>query len=392
MPYSKNHSRPIIAIAGMALQGFEGEIIKGIQRFGHTYGWQIFNANTPTGRSEMIRNRRFIDGVIAVVADDTSRKELSTFKCPVINVSDTFPKKYRFPAVLPDDARIGIIAAEYFMERGYRQFATHLLPEIHPYRYLSTRTGAFMAELAKHGFGCMGIKDLYTPEQLEMARQKKYLLKFFRELPKPLAVFCADDQLAAHLCFVAQTSGIRRKIPEEIAVLGVDNFELHCNMTSPPLSSIDPNGQAIGEEAATLMHSFLTAQAKPSSQIISVPPGKVVVRDSARPAALNDPSLAKAIQFINDNCHLGINVANVVKGTGVNRRKLEILFRREFGHTILHELNQARVRRAKKLWRDTDFPQYKIANLAGFRDPHQMQRVFTRHGETWLSPKMEKWK
>ena len=140
MPPSFPSEHPIIAVAGMAMHGVDGQILHGIQAYGHMHRWQIFNANTSNGRAEMLRNQRFITGVIAVVADDDSCRELKKMKCPVINISDTFPKKYGFPSVLPDDQRIGEIAAEYFLDRGYQNFAAHMLPDLHPYRYLNTRT------------------------------------------------------------------------------------------------------------------------------------------------------------------------------------------------------------------------------------------------------------
>lgn len=379
--------RIIVAVTGMAMHGVEGEILQGIQRYAHTHRWQIFNGNTPTGRREMLRNQRHLSGIIAIVADDQTYAELKDLDCPVVNLSDTFPEKYGFPAVIPDDQRIGQLAADYFCQRGYRHFAVQLPPGVHPYRYLNTRTQAFVEALEVRGFGCFGIRELLSEEDRERVRRAGFISPSFRDLPKPCAVFCPDDQMASHVCFVAQTAGIAQRIPEEIAVLGVDNFALHCNMTSPPLSSIDVNAQRIGEEAAGLLHRMMEGEQSRDYCLIEVPPGEIVIRDSAATTAIQNIHLARAIQFILEHCYQRINVNDIVRASGVNRRKLEILFRDHYHRTILQELNLARIDRAQKLRRDTDLPLYKIATLSGFRDSHQMNRVLERHGQAILDEK-----
>lgn len=110
-----------------------------------------------------------------------------------------------------------------------------------------------------------------------------------------------------------------------------------------------------------------------------MPPGEIVSRDSVDVFALYDPVLASARQFILEHCSKRINVQDVVNATGTSRRKLEIAFRDHFQSTILNEIHRAKTARAKKLIEDTDLPLYKIATLSGFRDPHQMNRVFTRN-------------
>ncbi|MCH8475690.1 MAG: substrate-binding domain-containing protein [Opitutales bacterium] len=371
-----------IGLTGMTMQGVEAKILEAIQKYAHTHNWHLFNGNTPNGKLEMFRNHRLLSGVIAVVADDEMHRTLRKFDCPVINISDTFPEKYQFPSVLSDDQRIGSLAAEYFLSRGYRNFAVHLPPGLHPYRYLNTRSQAYMKALEESGFGCFAIADLLDQQSYNLVQKAGFLIRSFRDLPKPCAVFCSDDQIASHCCFVAQTKDIDLQIPQELAVLGVDNFELHCNMSSPPLSSIDVNPAEIGKTAAEKLHQLIEGTGPSNYFLQEVPPGDVVMRNSAFSVAIEDIHLARAIQFILDHCHERINVADIVRASGINRRKLEILFRKTYQCSILHELNLARIKRVKKLRRDTDLPLYKIAALSGFRDSHQMSRVFKRHGVT----------
>ena len=365
---------PIIGIAGLALYGSDALIIEGIQRYAHTHRLNIFNATKDKGFEEMEMNRAFFGGVIASIQSDAIANRLRAMGGAVVNVSNTKADFFGFPAVVPDDRRIGMVAADYFLERGYRNFAVHTVPGIFDYHYINVRAQGFIDHVKQSGFRCCGFKDYYSPEELARLASSDIPLLPSREISLPCAVFGVTDQIAERVCFIEQTKGI--KIPQQMAVLGVDNFELYCRMTNPPLSSIDTHAERIGERAAEVMHKLLQGNAVPDVTLIA--PGEVVSRISANFIATEDPGLARARLYILEHCAERINVADIVKASGANRRKLEIDFRKHFGSSILHQLNHARVMRANHLIRDTVLPFYRIAELSGFRDLPQMNRVFKR--------------
>ena len=370
-------SRPLVALVGLAMSGLDAEILRGVQAYAHTHNWKLFNANAPWGLEQIKLNAEIVDGIIAVAADDDRARLLRGLNRPLVNVSNTFPEAYGFPTVISQDARVGNLAVEHFLERGYLNFAVFLLPGQHPYRYINDRARGFVNALHEKGHRCHGIADVYTEEECTRFEAEGWTLKTLRDLPKPCGIFCTDDEQASYICFLTLARGL--KIPSEVAVLGVDNFELYCNMSNPPLSSVDLDGMRIGHTAAETLHRLMPLGKPAPYERIEVPPKGIVSRASVDTSAIQDPLLARARQFILEHSHERMNVSDVVRAVGTNRRKLEILYQQHYGHTLLYALNQARIDRARRLLLDTDRPLYQIATLCGFRDTHQMNRVFARN-------------
>jgi LacI family transcriptional regulator len=371
-------TRPLVALVGFAMSGLDADILLGIQEYAHTHNWQIFNANSPWGMEQIEGNAALVSGVLAVVADEERAAWLKKLKRPVVNVSNTFPEKFGFPTVVSNDTRVGELAFEHFLERGYRNFAVYLLPGEHPYRYISTRASAFAQAVEKQGFLCHGILDMYPGDNAEPFIKAGWRMLTLRELPKPCGIFCIDDQQGSMISFLTLSRGL--SIPSEIGVLGSDNFELYCNMSNPPLSSVELNGKQIGFTAAeTLQHLMPLGKPAPY-ELITVPPKEVVSRATVDTSAIQEPVLARARQYILEHSHERINVSDVVRVSGTSRRKLEMLYREHFNETPLEALNRARVARSLRLLRDSALPLHAIADLSGFRDTHQMNRVFLRSG------------
>lgn len=374
-----NPGSPLVALVGFAMSGLDADILRGVQAYAHTHNWRLFNGNPRWAMEQLRMNASLLDGIIAVVADEERASRLRDLKCPVVNVSNTFPDTFGFPAVISQDDRVGELAADHFLERGYSHFAVYLLPGQHPYRYINHRTNGFIRALRGKGHLCYGIADVNDAETLTRYEAEGWTLKNLRDLPKPCGIFCSDDEQASFLCFLALSRGL--KIPSDVAVLGVDNFELHCKMSNPPLSSVDLDGFRIGQRAAEILGRIMPRSEPAPYELIEVPPRGVVSRATVDTTAIGDPVLARARQFILEHGHERVNVSDIVRASGTNRRKLEILYQRHHGHTLLHALNQARLDRARRLLRDSDLPLYKIATLCGFRDAHQMNRVFARSEE-----------
>ncbi len=375
-PTVSRPSRPLVGLVGFAMSGLDADILSGIQKFAHTHSWQLFNANSAWGEAQIKENSQLIDGLIAVVADDARAAWLRELNRPVVNVSNTFPEHYGFPAVLSQDSRVGELAADYFHERGYSNFAVFFLPGEHPYRYINRRAAAFAQSVNTRGRICHGVLDMYPGDSAKPFIKTGWNLKTLRDLPKPCGIFCTDDQQGSYVSFIALSRGL--KIPSEIGILGGDNFSLYCNLSNPPLSSVDLDGKRIGLVAAESLQRQM-ADGKPAPYaLVEVPPKGVVSRASVDTSALQDPLLARARQYILEHSHERINVSDIVRAVGTSRRKLEILHHQHHEHTLLQALNQTRLAHARRLIQDTDLPLYQIAGLCGFRDAHQMNRVFAR--------------
>jgi LacI family transcriptional regulator len=358
------------------MSGMDAQILCGIQEFAHIRNWQLFNANTDWGFQQVQENAHLLDGVIGVIADDERADWIRQMNRPVVNVSNTFPERFGFPAVLTDDSRIGELAADYFLERGYEDFAVYFLPGEHPYQYINVRAEAFARAVQQRGKHCCGILDLYPDGREKPFQEKGWRMTCLRDLPKPCGIFCVDDQQGSMVSFLCLSRGLN--IPTEVGVIGVDNFELYCRMSNPPLTSMDPDGQRIGRTAAETLQRLIPLGKSTSYEVTLVPPKGVVSRSTVDTSAIQNPLLARTRQYILEHSRERINVTDIVRGVATNRRKLEVLHQKYHGHTLLQALNEARLTHARRLIQDTDLPFYKIASLCGFRDAHQMNRVFAR--------------
>lgn len=177
------------------------------------------------------------------------------------------------------------------------------------------------------------------------------------------------------------TSGI--PVPEEVAILGVDNDMRLCRIASPPISSIDPNAKHIGYQAAFLLDAMMNGRELPELPIV-VPPSHIVVRQSTDNIAVNDPILAKALRIMRDEVARNIRVNDVARELCVSRGTLNNLFRKHLNCTPLEEILRVRMEWAKELLRDTLIPVYQIAEMVGYRTSEYFSRAFMR--ENGVSP------
>ena len=204
--------------------------------------------------------------------------------------------------------------------------------------------------------------DWRTTERRELGR-------FLQGLPKPTAVFAPMDGRARLVLAACRNTGI--KVPEEIAVLGVDNDPLLCESTIPTLSSIHTGGFRRGQIAAEMLDALMHGR-EPRERTVSLPPISVVTRGSTGYAAMSDPTISKAIAFIRNHADAGgIDVSDIVRAAGCSRRYLELRFRSRLGHSIRDELLGERLERVKTLLSSTNLSIGEITSRTGFlRESH----------------------
>jgi LacI family transcriptional regulator len=168
---------------------------------------------------------------------------------------------------------------------------------------------------------------------------------------------------------------LRLRVPEDIALLGVDNDELECLLANPPLSSIANPAEQIGYTAAQLLDQLMSGR-RPRKQTIWIPPGDVVVRQSTDIVAFGDADVAAALQFIRDHLAEDITVAAIARHVSISRRGLERRFRHHLGRTMLQEIQRARVERVRRLLAETDLPMLLVARRSGFATSQRLAVVF----------------
>ena len=196
-----------------------------------------------------------------------------------------------------------------------------------------------------------------------------------RRLPKPAGVFAAYDIKGRQLLDACRDAGVA--VPEEIAVVGVDNDELLCGLATPPLSSVIPNTRRTGYEAARLLDRMLQGEEVPPEGHF-IPPLGVHARQSTDILAVEDREIAAAMRFIREQACDGITVEDVLRAVPLSRRVLERRFRAVVGRTPHEEILRLRLDRVKQLLAETDLSLERISTLAGFAHPEYMSVAFKR--------------
>jgi LacI family transcriptional regulator len=275
--------------------------------------------------------------------------------------------------VRADSYAAGRIAADHLLERGFVHFA---FCGFHGRIWSQRRREGFHACLQEHPCLSYGV---YDPPRRKLALpwdlERPLLINWLRTLPKPVGIMACNDVRGRHVIEAALAAGLR--IPDDVAVVGVDDDQLLCNMANPPLSSVVLNLEHAGYRAAELLDGLMGGRTKQPQQI-KVEALWVAARRSTDIVAVGDRHVAAALRFIRDNFRQAIAIENVVEAAAISRRNLEIRFQRILGRSIREEIQRARLTWSKKLLLETNLSVEKIANDSGFSSLSYMSSVFRR--------------
>jgi LacI family transcriptional regulator len=312
------------------------------------------------------------DGVIARLENARIARGILSARLPVVNVSAARPVR-GFPSVKTDDEAIARLAAEHFSARGLARFAFTC---VRGYRWSELRRDHFVRVLRDRGFGCSVYEEPRVPGKGDpFHRNAKALGRWLRRLPKPVGICACWDGCGAQVLGQCRSLGIH--VPEEVAVLGVDNDELLCDLADAPLSSIDPNAYRIGYEAAEMLDRMMRGRhVAPEARL--VPPLGIRTRLSSDLLAVDDPEVAAALRFMREQALRGINVEAVLGKVPLSRRVLESRFKKLVGKTPHEYILALRLEKARSLLVETDLTLGAIAERSGFRHAEYMSVAFKR--------------
>ena len=329
------------------------------------------------------------DLVIARIEEPKLAAFLKNFDVPVVEIYND-GKWNDFIAINTNDVAIGRMGAEHFIDRGFTHFAFMGSFE---YTFVTDRMNGFRNRLAETGnlsagptgtcpwsfesFNCHTIIPNATVEYDQLDAIGDWL----ESLPKPVAIMAARDSWGLLVAHAAFERGIH--IPEEIAILAVDNDPALCEYGNPPLSSINQDFSRVGSEAVRVGH-LLLGKKRSIRKPALIEPVDVQVRISSDILAVSDPGVAAAIRYIRDNIRNGINVKTLLRAVPVNRRKLERDFRRILGRSPQDEIHRFRLQLIKRLL-TTDMTMRSIAVAAGFSSAQYLATFF--QSATGLTPR-----
>lgn len=311
-----------------------------------------------------LENHRIIDAV--------RKKEL-----PVVDVRGTIAVE-GIPVVRTDDRAVAQLAVQHFVDRGFRQLAYCGYPGAD---YSDRRCRAF-SEIAD----ALGLASyVYSPRKrqriTDLRRYEQHGLIYERDvapwidsLPKPIGLLACNDVRGHQVLSACREVGT--PVPEEVAVIGVDNYDVLCELATPPLSSIEQNTREITRRAASILDQMMDGDPPPKSEWIK--PVRVVTRLSSDVLAIEDADVAHAVRFIREHATQAINVGDVLHEVPISRRELERRFDKALGRTPNQEIQRARVQFIRGLLTDTDLPVHVVASKSGYEHTGHMIAAFKR--------------
>ncbi len=264
------------------------------------------------------------------------------------------------PVVALDDEAAGAMGAEHLMVCRLQRFAFYgatLLPR---------RFDGYRAKLATHGFECT-IVPVELPSEAEWISHAKWprLIRWLQEVPKPIGIMAGDDTMAHDLAAACLEAGIA--VPEQVAIVGVNNDDLLCESAWPPLSSIEADFSRMGYHGAKILDRLFAGDVlSPEERLTRLPPLGVVQRQSTNILAIEDQDLAQAVQFIREHASDPCSVDDVLRHLPVGRRWLERQFLAKLGRTPHDEIVRVRIDKARALLLQPDLGLLEVARRCGY--------------------------
>lgn len=371
MPTVKN-----VAVLLNLSRVYDRQVIRGITRYVQGQGsWQLYVEENPADKVTSFTDWSG-DGLIADTDDRRIAATVDRISQPLVGIGVLTPeerKRLPISTVNSDDATIAQWAADHLLQTGVKNFA-----------YCGTRTGGldrwveirrdcFRRRIAEHGFSCaVFAHGRYAPRRWE--RLLDGLKQWLTNLSKPVGIMACNDSRGRQVLEACRQLGLN--VPDDVAVIGVDNDELMCELAAPPLSSILQGTEQIGFEAAKLLDQMMRRRRRPTH--IMIPPACLVARQSTDLVAIDDAVVSEALRYIREHATERIGVLDIVRCLDVSRSTLETRFRRHLGRTVHDEIQRMRLDAAQRLLAISNLPLHAVAERAGYSSLPYMCAVFRR--------------
>ena len=276
-------------------------LLRGIAKYSSLHGPWTMEREIPFYLDKTMVSQKFkdpskwlADGIIT--RDNKRVRRILMETIPAIFATYLDEKATGISRLITDDRLIGMMGAHHFLERGFRSFGYVGYDAMY---WSRNRCNFFCDEIMQRGFEVKCFKQLTKKKDQEWQLEQFVLADWLKTLEKPCAVFCCNDDRAQQILTACRIAELN--VPENIAVLGVDNDDIICTMANPPLSSIQLNLENAGFQAAQLLDHMMSGKAM-QSQTIIIEPRFVVARQSSDISAIQDEDVAEAVSFIRRNC------------------------------------------------------------------------------------------
>ncbi|MEM1084637.1 MAG: DNA-binding transcriptional regulator [Verrucomicrobiota bacterium] len=373
-----DRDKPTIALLIETSRAYGRSLCLGIAEYARAHGEWYFvveQRDLRSGVSDWLSNWKG-DGVIGRIYNPELAETLASLDCPVI---DTYGQARHpgIPYLDTDAVAVAELAARFFIDATFSNFAFCGFPGL----WFSDERSKAFTEILKN-FGTM--PAIYSPPQSwssgDVARREALhpdgspeLAAWVESLPAHTAILACNDTRAQQLLSVAARIG--RQVPEDLAVMGVDNDELICELTNPRLTSIQPDARTLGYTAAHWLDLLLQGR-KLNYHHLLIPPVRIHERASTDIIASDDPDFIRALRFIRSQVQTGLNAEAVVSDSKLSRSSLENRFKDKLGRSIKEEITRSRIARSIILLRETSMTLQQVAEASGFATSSHFSRIF----------------
>ena len=341
---------------------YNRRVLPGAVEFARLKDWQLTIHNVKRV-DDITSAMKDADGLLLGIHNFEEEPALSRTPIPAVCWSGSLVD-INWRRVTNDDFAIGQVAAEHLIDRGFRHFVFYNdSPDIWAIR----RHDGFLGRLELDDLTAITLTKPKSDRNTELVEQ-------LLAVPRPFGAMMAHDPSAIRFMAACREAGLR--IPDDVAVLSVNNDDFVCDVCNPPLSSIPLQTHRIGYESAALLAKLLEKVPLAPWSIV-IPPSEMVVRRSSDTLATSDPLVIEAIGFIREELASGIATKQVVKAMAVSRTTLDARFMQAVGRTVADEIRRERLERARHLLASTDLPMPDIALRCGFSSARQLGETFT---------------
>jgi LacI family transcriptional regulator len=315
------------------------------------------------------------DGIIARIETPAIARAVAATGLPAVDVSAArlLPE---LPWLETDDRAIAHVAADHLRERGFRHFGYCGDAR---FKWSLWRGDAFAAHLAAHRLDCARFAEPRSRRpgvtQPDWETELAALARWLRALPKPVGILAGYDIRGLQVLESCRRLGLA--VPDEVAVLGVDNDELLCDLADPPLSSVIPDVRRTGYEAAALLDRLMRGSKLRGEGRLFAPLG-VATRQSTDVVAVADRHISAAVRYIREHACEGISVADVLQQVPLSRRVLETRFQKLLDRSPHAQILAVKLDRVKRLLADTNLSLAAIAERTGFKHVEYLSVAFKR--------------
>lgn len=314
------------------------------------------------------------DGILSRVSSQTAAEELLAPGVPLIDLRGA-TRSMGLPRFGIDNESVAQLAFDHLSACRLNNFAFVGEPK-GKYIYDDERRESFSQIVQQHGSIC----HLYTNHfggraAISWQEHQKKLASWLTRLPKPIGIMCCHDDRGQQVLDACQLANLG--VPDEVAVVGVDNDELLCQLSIPSLSSIDIGAERIGYQAASLLDQIMRGEKKFDRSVLFEPKG-VVVRQSSNMIVCPDPEIAKALRFIQQNACNFLTVEDIIQEIQLSQSPFNRRFKMHVGRTPKQEILRIQMETAKRLLTNTHDTIQSIANQCGFEESWYFISVFRK--------------